>query len=94
MTKYYFSEDGKIRYGDKYSHLAKITVELPEAEVREGFTSHPAYNPETGEGYWEYNETKPTTEEELEKLKKENESLKVSQADQDEIIMQLLLGGN
>lgn len=56
MKEYHFSLDGITRYGDKYKHLASVTIELPEPELREGFTSEPMYNPETGEGYWNYQE--------------------------------------
>jgi hypothetical protein len=76
MSTYYFSEDGKIVYGESYKNLAAVSVNLTTPEEREGYVSRPAYNPETGEGYWKYIEIRKTPEQELQELKKLQDSLK------------------
>ncbi len=83
--------------------LGILVDEVPQAENIPDMRSELFYNTDTQELFYEYYvlEPQPSTPEQsikkmqeiLDALKEENNNLRKSQADQDEIIMQLTLGG-
>ncbi|MEQ6355906.1 hypothetical protein ABNX05_14850 [Lysinibacillus sp. M3] len=89
------SEDTKVKVSAVFS-FDEIAVEydmsnLPQPENKPGKSAELFYDKETKELFYEYKDIPKT---ELELLQEENEKFKISQADQDENIMLLLLGGN
>lgn len=86
-------EDGNLMSKEAIEKLGGVFVDFElKPEPNDMLATH-FVNPQTGEQWYEYEE-RPKTEMEL--MKEENEALKKSQADQDELLMQLMLttGGN
>ncbi len=84
--KKYFNQDGTVTHGEKYKHLATHTVDMPVKEDREGYSARAKLNLDTLEGYWEYIKIPKSEEERLEELEQ-------SQSDQDDLLMDIMLGG-
>lgn len=89
------SEKTKVKVLSVFS-FGEIAVEydmstMPQPENLAGKTYELYYDKETKKLYYEYTDLPKT---EIELLQEENEKFKISQADQDENIMLLLLGGN
>ncbi|WP_336638377.1 hypothetical protein [Lysinibacillus fusiformis] len=89
------TEETKVKVVSVFS-LGEIAVEydmstMPQPENILGKTHEMFYDKETKSLYYEYTDIPKT---EIEILQEENEAFKQSQADQDENIMLLLLGGN
>ncbi|GKV70295.1 hypothetical protein NCCP2716_27930 [Sporosarcina sp. NCCP-2716] len=85
--------DEKEGLGKSEEELKKegILVEsIPEPEQREGFASILNVNPEDNSLFYTYEEVPMSQEEQY---KAEIDGLKVSQLQQDEILMDLMLGG-
>lgn len=84
FKKYYFSANGKVRFSEKYAELASVVIEMEQPEEREGYEAEPKYNPDTGEGYWEYVKVElplNAVEEQLKQLQQENAALKLAIAE-------------
>lgn len=91
------SEETKVKVSAVFS-LGEIAVEydtsnFPQPENKPGKSAELFYDKETKQIYYEYIDIPKT---EIELLQEENEKFKVSQADQDENIMLMMLemGGN
>ena len=64
QRKYYFNEDGSVKYGEKYKYLAKhIIIMETDPEHKEGYTPVARMHPFTKEGYWDYEPLKQENEE-------------------------------
>ncbi len=94
MKTYYISatgmDHGEVQYGEKYKHLAAVTVELPTPEEKEGYQAIIKYNPDTREAYWEYVEAiyEPSPEEEMAQLR-----IEMAQANTELFEMVMLMTG-
>jgi len=89
------TEETKVKVLSVFS-FGEIAIDydmstFPQPENIPGKTYEMFYDKETKSLYYEYTDIPKT---EIELLQAENEAFKQSQADQDENIMLLLLGGN
>lgn len=79
--------------GDENIVFAEDNHIFPQIIEQAGKNGVLYINPTTKELWYEYVDRPLTAEEELQLIKQENGALKQSQAEQDALIMQLLLGG-
>jgi len=84
-------DNGNSMTKEEMEAMGGVFVETELQPEANGLTGTHYVNPETKEQFYEYEEMPKS---DIEILREENAALKKSQADQDELLMQLMLGGN